>query len=324
MTKSNEQLSARMRREIGQNLSVFGVASPGGRVGQSRGLALVATLWIVAALTVTVTGLVYAVRGEVRTVAWFREMAAAGALGDAGVVLAARELAGANDRQSGLRRSEVSFAQVAIGIRVVPLTGLIDVNSAPEPLLTDLIVFAGEVDRSRASQLAQRIIDWRDADDDPKPSGAEDAVYAATGSLFRTRGGPFESSEDLLQVLEIDFELYERIRPLITVHFRGNGRVDPAAAPMPVLRILAAGNEQIAAAYAGERESRGALADSTRFPEALISRTTSSRYLIEVSVPLSNGAFLVTRQILDVASAHDGLPWETLWAERVVEAAHNG
>lgn len=313
----------RCDEEAARNIDAAGEGLRGAPA-RAEGMALVAVLWMVAALMVTATGLVYAVRGEVRTVSSFREMAAAGALGDAGIVLAARELAGARNRESRMLQSEVSFEQVAVGVRIVPLTGLIDLNSAPEPLLTDLIAIAGEVDRGRAARLAQRIIDWRDADDQSQPDGAEDAAYAAAGSPFRTRGGPFESPEDLLQVLGIDFDLYERIRPLVTVHMRGNGRIDPAAAPLPVLRVLAGGNEQVAGAYAGAREASGALADTTRFPAAFIARTPSSRYLIEASVPLSNGAVLVTRRILDVASAQEGLPWETLWAERVVEAGLNG
>lgn len=290
----------------------------------ARGMALVAVLWMVAALMVIATGVVYAVRGEVRAVASFREMSAAGAIGEAGVVLAARGLAAAQKPEGRLQQSEISFEQVAVAIRIVPLTGLVDLNSASETLLTELIAVAGEVDRGRASRLAQRIIDWRDTDDQPKPDGAEDAAYAAAGSPFRTRGGPFESPEDLLQVLDVDFDLYERLRRLVTVHVRGDGRVDPAAASLPVLRVLAAGNEQIAGAYEGAREASGALADTTRFPAAFISRTSTSRYLIEASVPLSNGAFLVTRKVLDVAAAREGLPWETLWAERVVEAGLNG
>jgi general secretion pathway protein K len=296
----------------------------GRRAVRAGGLALVAVLWMVAALMVTATGVVYAVRGEVRAVASFREMAAAGAIGDAGLVLAARELAAAKNRERRLQAAEVSFDQMAVGIRIVPLTGLIDLNAASEPLLTEMIAVAGDVDRGRASRLAQRIMDWRDADDQPHPDGAEDAAYAAAGSPFRTRGGPFESPEDLLQVLDIDFDLYERLRPLITVHLRGDGRIDPAAAPLPVLRVLAAGNEQVAAAYAGAREASGALADTTRFPAAVIARAPTSRFLIEASVPLSNGAFFVTRRVLDVASAHEGLPWQTLWVERVVEATPNG
>jgi len=291
---------------------------------RQQGLALVAVLWIAAALMITATGVVYAVRGEVRSVASFREMALAGAVGDAGVLLVARELVASPKQEGRLQQYDTQFEQSAVSVRVVPLTGLIDLNAAAEPMLTDLIAVAGGVERSQAAPLAQRIIDWRDADEQPHPQGAEDAAYAAAGSPFRTRGGPFESPEDLLQVLGIDYDLYSRLRPLITVHFRGAGRVDPAAAPLSVLRVLASGNEQIALDYANAREASGALADTTRFPVAYIARAQTPRYLIEAAVHLSNGARLVTRKVLDLATAADGLPWQTLWAERVVEPTPEG
>ena len=293
-------------------------------LARQEGLALVAVLWIVAALMVTATGVIYAVRGEVRTAASFREMAVAGALGEAGVVLAASELAASRTRDSRLQRFDMTFEQSTVVVSVVPLTGLIDLNAAAEPLLTDMIAVAGGVDRSRAINLAQRIVDWRDTDEQARPDGAENSAYAAAGSPFRTRGGPFEAPEDLLQVLGMDYDLYVRLRPLFTVHLRGNGRVDPAAAPMPVLKILASGNDQIAVDYANAREASGPLADSTRFPAAYVARSQSSRFLLEASVQLSNRAYLVTRKILDVATQQDGTPWRTLWAERVVEPTATG
>jgi hypothetical protein len=88
-----------------------------------------------------------------------------------------------------------------------------------------------------------------------------------------------------------------------------------------VLRVLAAGNEQLAAEYSQSREANGALADTTRFPAAYVARSTSSRFLLEASVQLSNGAFLVTRRVVDVAAGPDGVPWRTMWTERVVEPA---
>ncbi len=286
------------------------------------GLALVAVLWMVAALTVTVSGVVYAVRGDVQAVSAGRETAAAAALADAALVLAARQLRSPpNEERGRLQRYEVVIEQTAVAVRVVPLTGLVDLNAAGEELLADLIAVAGDVDRARAVSLAQRIIDWRDADDRPLSDGAEDAAYAAAGSPFRTRGGPFEAPEDLLQVLGIDFDLYQRLRPLTTVHARSGGRVDPAAAPLPVLRVLAGGNEQIAAGYARARDVDGALADTTRFRAAYIgARRQTPRYLVEAAVPLSSGAYVVSRKVLDVASGADGVPWQTLWTERVVEA----
>jgi general secretion pathway protein K len=290
-------------------------------VAQARGLALVATLWMTAALMVTATGVVYLVRNEVRAATALREAAAAGALGDAGIMLAARQIAGARTADGLSRRQEFEFEQARIVVRVVPLSGLVDLNSAGEPLLTDLIAVGGGVDRSRAATLAQRIIDWRDPDTQPQPDGAEDAAYAAAGSPFRTRGGPFEAPEDLLQVLGIDFDLYDRLRRLITVHVRGVGQVDPAAAPPAVLLVLAAGNEQIASAYLAAREASGPLADSTRFPAAYVGRAVPSRYLFQAAVPLSNGAVFVSRRVLDLGVPTDGLPWTVVWGERVIEPA---
>lgn len=288
---------------------------------RERGLALIAVLWMLAALMVTATGVVYAVRGEVRSVTAFKETAVAGALTDAAVILAARELAGARNRDSKLQRYEVTFDDAVIGVRVVPLTGLIDANAAAEPLLADLIAVAGGIERGQASVLAQRIIDWRDTDEQPLPQGAENPAYAAAGSPFRTRGGPFEAPEDLLQVLGVDFDLFVKLRPLVTVHHRGGGRVDPAAAPNAVLQVLASGNDQIASQYANARDASGALADTTRFPAAYIAtRSQSARFQIEASLALSNGALLVTRKVIDVSSRYEGIPWRVLWAERVVEA----
>ncbi len=287
---------------------------------RQEGLALVAVLWMVAALMVTVTGVVYAVRGELRAVSSFKEMSVAGALADAGVVLAARELAASRGRDAGLRHLEATLEGVVINVRVVPLTGLIDLNAATEQLLTDLITVAGGVDRNEASILAQRIIDWRDADDQALPAGAEDAAYAAAGSPFRTRGAFFESPEDLLQVLGVDYDLYASLRPLVTVHQRGGGRVDPAAAPVAVLRVLASGNEQLATEYANARQANGTLADSSRFPAGYVARAQTSRFLVEASVRLSSGAYLVSRKVVDVSSWQDGVAWMTLWAERVVES----
>lgn len=288
---------------------------------RQQGLALIVVVWTIAALMVTATGVVYAVREEVRMVSSFRESAVAGALADGAIFIAASELARARDRESRLMLFETTVENTVVDVRAVPLSGLIDLNAASEFLLTDLIAVAGGIERASATVLAQRIIDWRDADEQTHPSGAENAEYSAAGSPFRPRNGPFESPEDLLQVLGVDYELYVKLRRLLTVHQRGGGRVDPVAAPYDVLRVLASGDEQLASAYASARDATGTLADSTRFPAAYIAPSRSSRFLIEASVRLSNGAFLVCRRIVDLGSGQAGSPWQTLWSERVVEAA---
>jgi general secretion pathway protein K len=296
-----------------------------GTEGRKRdGLALVAVLWLVAALSITVTGVVHAVRGEVRAVAFSRDVRVAGALAEGGIVLAASELAAARARDAALRRFETTIEGRTVHIVAIPLSGLIDLNAASEQLLTDLFAVAGGVERAVATTLAQRVLDWRDPDEQPRPSGAENAAYAAARSPFRTRGGPFEAPEDLLQVLGVDFDLYVKLRRFVTVHQRGSGRVSPVSAPLPVLRILARGNAQLAIAYARARAASGGLADSSRFPSAYVAQMASSRFLLEASVQISSGASLVSRQVVDVASEREGVPWTVLWSERGVEPAEQG
>ena len=56
----------------------------------ARGLALIAVLWIVAALAIGVTGLTQSVRSETRTLIAQRQQLQARALGEAAIALAVR------------------------------------------------------------------------------------------------------------------------------------------------------------------------------------------------------------------------------------------
>ena len=55
--------------------------------GTQRGIALIAVLWIVTALSVIVTGVVHSVRSEVRLVSVARQSTEAAALGEAAIML---------------------------------------------------------------------------------------------------------------------------------------------------------------------------------------------------------------------------------------------
>ncbi len=260
--------------------------------------------------------MLYAVRSEVRSVAMFRELSSAGALADAALVQVARDYAvQAAEARRAFGELDLQIESRPVHVKVVQLNGLINLNSADEALLINLLVVAGGVDPDRASVLAQRIIDWRDADALTQPRGAEDPAYAAAGSPFRTRGGPFDAAEDLLQVLGVDYELYRKLRPLVSVHHRS--RLNPAAAPFEVLRVLAGGNLQTAQAYDRARPK----ADASRPLNGFVAGTDEARYQIDASTRLSNGAWLHSRKVFDLARGAGGVPWLTLEAERRVEPA---
>jgi type II secretory pathway component PulK len=50
------------------------------------------------------------------------------------------------------------------------------------------------------ADLADAIVDWVDADDDPRDAGAESDYYAGLGSPYRAKNGPLNSVEELLLV----------------------------------------------------------------------------------------------------------------------------
>ncbi|MEJ1962981.1 MAG: hypothetical protein WDO56_16090 [Gammaproteobacteria bacterium] len=78
--------------------------------------------------------------------------------------------------------------------------GRLDLNSADEQLIFALFVANGW-EAQRAHAMAARIADWTDADDDRREGGAEASDYTAAGRPYGPRNGPFESVEELRQLL---------------------------------------------------------------------------------------------------------------------------
>ena len=91
-------------------------------------------------------------------------------------------------------------------------------------------------DYTKATQLAQAILDWRDADSIPRPSGAERDAYIKAELLALPTNAPFRKVEDLRNVMGMTPEIYAQASPYLTTH--GNGQVNLNTAPVPVLRAL--------------------------------------------------------------------------------------
>lgn len=153
--------------------------------------------------------------------------AAARALADAGFHRAVLALATEGE---GLARDgsprEWAFAGGRVVTSVQAEGGKIDLNGADADLLAGLFTAAG-VTNARA--LANAVVDFRDADNDPLPGGGEDADYRAAGLSHEAKDRPFERRDELLQVLGMTREVYDAVAPAITVYIRSKG-IDPANA----------------------------------------------------------------------------------------------
>lgn len=262
------------------------------------GVALVAVLWIVAALGILVTGMVQAQRDEIRLVSSARQTAQGSALGNAAIQLVLQQMAARTEPVTRLSRIETSYAGLSIPVEVMPLNGLIDLNRAQEPLLAALFTVAGQLAPDRAAALAKAL------------------VAARVPGPMTQRGPRFEAIEDLLQLPGVDFGLYARLSPLVTTDAMGGGRVNAMAAPEGVLLVLSDGDAARAARIASSRDGGAAGVDTTDLPSQYIDTVATTRFRLVARVPLPDGRRLLSSRMVETRrAAPDGVPWRIFQAE---------
>lgn len=197
------------------------------RLRAQRGIALMLVLWVVALLTIIAVGMTAAQRTESALAANQRAVADFRGHAEAAINFAALELmmppplvedeAEATEQwvPDGAERPWL-FAGEGLMIAIVNEASLIDLNQAPRELIVGLLG-AAEVPEADADALADAILDWRDLDDLHLLNGAEDADYEAAGRPYGAKDGPFDSVEELQQVLGFDRALYRTLAPALTV-----------------------------------------------------------------------------------------------------------
>lgn len=269
------------------------------------GVALIAVLWMVAALGLAAHSLIGSLRGEIRHIGNERAQLMAGAVADGAILLALQDLQ--VNRLTSLnqvRPYRLRFQDTDVDIEVVPLNGWVDLNNAPESLLQALFQHGGGAAPAQAQQLAQAAKAFRDQ----------------RGPQGRAQG--FEAPEDLLRVPGLDFDLYVKIERLVTAELSSGGRVNPLAAPGPVLQVVAGGNTGLADRIAASRATAAATTDLTGLPPEHVDTAGSSRVCVCAKVALPDGRVLHRgwRVVLG-ASIATGLPWRILGREQRLVAA---
>jgi general secretion pathway protein K len=265
------------------------IASP-----RQHGIALLAVLWIVAALSILVTSMGSSVRHELRTVSASRQTLAGQAIGQAAILLALQDLVSRPGRAQALSYVDTVFRDTPVRVRVLPLTGLIDINNAPPALLASLFRHAG-AEAKRADALAAAAVEVRSARDG------------------RGRPQSFEAPEDLLRVPGVDYTLYARLSTLVTADLQGTGRVSPSAAPDEVLMVLASGSVAPIVGLATGRNTPGAATDTTRLNgEFTDTNAHTQRFQLQARVPLSSGSWLLVSRTVDLGGGPNGLQWRII------------
>lgn len=118
-------------------------------------------------------------------------------------------------------------------ISVNAAAGLIDINSASNDVLEALFSHAGA---DNPKSLTAAVIDFRDADDETSPGGAEAAEYQAARLAYRPQNAPFKTVGELDQVFGMTPEVLARTRSLVTTH-SGRSAPDITVASPEVLAL---------------------------------------------------------------------------------------
>lgn len=193
-----------------------------------NGIALILVLWILSLLTIIAIGMTTTLRTETVLAAnqlnnaRFRNLTEAGIQFAALNLLTPASMDADQDTESPKlwlpdgKNHTWSLGGEVLDIRIINETSLIDLNSAERSLLVSLMNAAGLKDRD-VDSLVDAILDWRDEDNLHLANGAEDADYAAAGRPYGAKDAPFDSVEELRQVLGFDRSIYELLAPALTV-----------------------------------------------------------------------------------------------------------
>ena len=122
----------------------------------------------------------------------------------------------------------------------------LDVNAADPEMLGRLLRTVG-VGGARADSMTDALLDWRDADDLPRPHGAEHSWYAAAGRMV-PRNAVLASDGEIALVR--GFESVAGLDGLLTVE---PARVVLPRAPMPVIAALPGIDDEALARVAERR-----------------------------------------------------------------------
>lgn len=178
-----------------------------------RGFALLITLWLLVPLSLLLLVLSGTARSDAQVAAGERDDAVLAAAAAGGLETAIVALVG--DRESD-PPGRIDIGGVAVTILSEPLAGLINPNLASGPLLRALFSHAG-VGPAAAEALAGAILEWRTPGQQQAGGLGKAALYHAAGRDYGPPGEPFETIDELGDVLGMTPAILARIRPALSL-----------------------------------------------------------------------------------------------------------
>ena len=203
---------------------------------RSRGIAFIVVIWVMVLLTVLLAGFAVIARTEALQARHLAESTRARYMAEVGISRAIWELRNPDPLTrwaSDGRNYEFEFEGAKISVGVQDESGKIDINAVDGRVLMRYLEAQG-VDGQRAQQIADAVLDWRDADDLTQPMGAEDVDYEREGYPYGAADNGFQTVGELQQVMGMDYDLFSRLESDLTI-WGGNSMPSAGSASLAVL-----------------------------------------------------------------------------------------
>jgi general secretion pathway protein K len=285
-----------------------------------RGVALVLVLWILLLVTISTGAYTLMARMDQLEAHTVLSGTRARMAAEAGMNLAVLSLRDPDETTRLVpdgRPYLMDYQGIAVEVRVTDERGKLDLNSTDEQTLFQLLTGHG-LEQDAAVLLAAAIMDWSDIDEIERANGAELAAYESAGLAVGPGNRKFIMIEELLQVLGMPWELFNRAAPGLTV-FGETGHPDPAYAPVEALLALPEMTEEDALNFVEQRHSQESLSGAGAVlpsGEVAMARGRGLTYSILAKATLPNGVWDQVEATIRLGGGPDGFPYRILrWTE---------
>lgn len=279
---------------------------------RESGFALVVVLWLAVLVALVAAVFTNAVRSRLRETAARASLLQAEALADAGVRIGILALLNPDPNAKFAPRYQSASAAITcavpdagvLTIEIEDEEGKVNLNTSNDALLMALFSGLGASD-AEARAYSAKILDFRDADDEARPDGAERQDYEkAKGLPAGPKNGDFIAVSELDQVVGLPPELRERAKPFLTTFSQQNG-VDAARMPKGLAEILERG-ARVATTSPG-------LSNGKDLPASFLAVSSKRAFMIRPEAFTQSGARYSIEAIVQLPDTPNGVPLMRQW-----------
>ena len=246
-----------------------------GLTDDSRGIALIMVLWVLAVLMVIVLSFSYLSRTESLAAVAFKQGVEKKFLAEAGIERAVMEIIyrrmnpNVQTDVEGVETWRVDGAPYTVTtgddhytVSITDESGKINLNTLNDTsviILKNLLINMG-VEGTQADTIADSVLDWKDPDDLVRLNGAESDYYMSLTNPYKAKNANFDTLEELLLVKGMTPEILygdgtkKGIINFLTVN-SNSAQINVDSAPKEVLMAIPGITADIVAAIMDAREN---------------------------------------------------------------------